>query len=222
VLYKESKYIYKLLNNLELTSNDTILNLGSSTAYFRTTIQPYINNEIFSKLENNNINIIHSDIKDEKGVELVGDIFDNNFQIEVINLKPKVIICSNLLEHVLKRENFIKELLKIIPVNSFLIVTVPYKFPYHPDPIDTMYRPSLSDLKKAFSKLCFIDGKIVLGGFLFNWMESKLSSRIFKTFRHFIRILLPIYKPISYRQSLSSFRNTKVTVALFKSKKLDL
>jgi hypothetical protein len=56
-------------------------------------------------------------------------------------LEPKALLCCNLLEHVLDPERLALHCLELLPRGGLLFVTVPFSYPYHRDPIDTMYRP---------------------------------------------------------------------------------
>ena len=80
MLKEETTWIKNILNN-EFSKNDfTLLNLGSSTEEFRKTTQPYIYKNVFSPLTEEKKKVIHSDIKNEKGVDLVGDINKESFR----------------------------------------------------------------------------------------------------------------------------------------------
>ena len=50
----------------------------------------------------------------------------------------------------------------------WLIVTVPFSYPYHRDPIDTMYRPSPSELSQLFAGARMLDGTILGAGTVSN------------------------------------------------------
>ena len=214
MLFAESREIFKMLLRNKLTQVDLILNLGSSTNYFRAVDQPYINQEIFDKLDE--VKIIHSDIKKDLGVDLVGDIMDDSFKKLILDLNPKVIICSNLLEHVINLKGFSEAIIEILPVNSFLLITTPKDYPYHPDPIDTMFRPSIEDLKDLFPELKLVDSTYVDCGVFYNACESTVRQRIRNHVKAIIRILMPFYKPFNYKMSFEKFNKTTATITLFK------
>jgi SAM-dependent methyltransferase len=60
-------------------------------------------------------------------------------------------LCANLLEQVTDRAMVIRNLHAITARGGYLIVTVPNRYPYHRDPIDTGFRPSPSQLAKEIS-----------------------------------------------------------------------
>ena len=41
--------------------------------------------------------------------------------------------------------------LDLLPIGGLIFVTVPLSYPYHRDPIDTMFRPSLAELGRRQS-----------------------------------------------------------------------
>lgn len=84
--------------------------------------------------------------------------------IQILQKKNcNVVLCSNVLEHLKDKNRFI-ESLKILTTKkgSILIVTVPYNFPYHPDPIDNLFRPDLNMLLGYFSEYKMLFGEIVV------------------------------------------------------------
>jgi hypothetical protein len=87
--------------------------------------------------------IIHLDAQVAPGVDIVGDITADEFDIGEVRAFD-VVICTNLLEHVLARTQTIQRLEAVCAEHLF--VTVPGYFPYHEDPIDTMYRPTRGQL----------------------------------------------------------------------------
>ncbi len=223
MFFKESKEIYHIISQFQ-NINSTVLNIGSSTKHFREVVQPYIEKEIFTKLKKIGFKIIHSDIKNMEGVDLIGNILDIKFQNEIKILNPSVIICSNLLEHIENRKDFLLALDKIIPKNSYLIVTVPYKFPYHPDPIDTMYRPSLSQLKLEVTNnnLKFIEGEVLNNGLLVNLNTFNKFNILLNWVKLIIKFFMPFYKFTSWKNMfLENSIHTKVTIAVFKKVNLD-
>src|SRR5205085_4736707 len=52
--------------------------------------------------------------------------------------------------HVTDRQIVCAAIWSLLPPGGFLILTVPYRFPYHEDPIDTMFRPSVEELAQLF------------------------------------------------------------------------
>ena len=162
MLYEESKWIGSEL--LKIYKPGTrILNIGSSSFEFRSIIQPHINKFIFDPLLTKNSTIIHTDIVKAEGVDLVGDLTEKVFINKLKTEKYDIVICSNLLEHMKNRKPIISAIKEILHNNGYAIITVPYNYPYHLDPIDTMFRPKIKELYKNFSEFELIKGEIVTG-----------------------------------------------------------
>ena len=86
MLYEESKWIkINILNSVK--PGDKVLNIGSSSRKYRTQIQPHIEKNIFKPLIDNKVDVIHTDIVNENGVDIVGDLTSPEF---IIKLKKKI------------------------------------------------------------------------------------------------------------------------------------
>jgi len=152
MLYEEAQWVGKVLIEKTIEGN-RILNLGSSTLYSRTTLQPHMEEFIFAPLREKNVQVIHSDITFDEGVDLQGDFTDPAFIAQLKEMQFDGIMCCNLLEHLEDRTPLIEALKTIIPSNGWLLLTVPKQYPFHMDPIDTMYRPSPKELCEIFPEL---------------------------------------------------------------------
>lgn len=154
---EESIWIKNELMRINSKKVNTILNIGSSTLYFRTKIQPFIDENIFKPLRLQKKRVYHLDIKKEKGVDIVCDI--NN--LNRIDKKFDVVICTSLLEHIWDLKKIAINLKLLVNKGGYLLVTVPHRYFYHADPIDTMYRPDNKQLEKLFSGSKVITSKII-------------------------------------------------------------
>ncbi|MGL4502485.1 MAG: hypothetical protein ACRCU2_25700, partial [Planktothrix sp.] len=89
-----------MINSLDEKTVFPLLNLGSSSKIFREKEQPWIDQYLFrSPREKGNL-VIHADLKQDGGVDLVGDLNDLVFLEKIAELKIKSVLCSNLLEHI--------------------------------------------------------------------------------------------------------------------------
>lgn len=150
MLKEEALWLKKELSMFDNTSLDKMLNVGSSTLHFRTVVQPFIDSEIFKPLRERQIEIINLDLKNDEGVDINGDLLDTSFQAILRSYKFNSAVCSNLLEHVPNPEAFGTAIVKVVEKGAKIIVTVPYKYPYHKDPIDTLFRPTIEELAALF------------------------------------------------------------------------
>lgn len=127
-----------------------LLNIGSSTATFRTQRQPHIDREVFAPLRRQGVEVIHLDLKAALGVDIAGDLADPSTQSEIMRRAPRAGLCSNLLEHVVDPAGFAQVIQRLFQAGAVLIVTVPHSYPYHADPIDTGFRPTPDQLAALF------------------------------------------------------------------------
>lgn len=127
-----------------------LLNLGSSTRHFREIAKPHIERELFAPLAKAGIAVFHSDLKQSDGVDLHGDILDPAIRAALKARGFRAILIANMLEHVRDRGAVIAACEEIVGEGGLILATVPSSFPYHADPIDTLYRPSPSALAAAF------------------------------------------------------------------------
>lgn len=161
----EAQAIGAALAKLSADSISPCLNVGSSTGEFRTVAQPHIDRYIFASLRDRGVRVIHADIKAAPGVDLVGDVYDPAFKAEVAAMGPRLVICSNLLEHLLDRDGFMDFCRDVLAPGGHMLLTVPCSYPYHLDPIDTGYRPTPAELEALFP------------GYAVEWSEEVFDVR---------------------------------------------
>lgn len=194
----ESKWIGSTLVDLAKKNKlSSLLNIGSSTGYFRKVQQPQIHNHVFAPLEELGVKIVHTDMKEAEGVDLVGDIMEEAFFNKVKEKRFDKILCSNLLEHVRNPSLLAKRIASISNEGQYILITVPYLYPYHNDPIDNNLRPTVEELAAMFPNTKLIKGEVVVSDNTFINMLKK-NKRLFALTS--LRLFLPFYKPSSYFQ----------------------
>src|SRR5439155_585361 len=112
--------------------------------------QPWIDELIFAPARAAGRTVLHLDAKSAEGVDIVADLSD---RLAISGLAAggfRSILCSNLLEHVVDRTQIALALLEIVPQRGYLFVSGPYRYPLHPDPIDSMFRPTPRELAGLF------------------------------------------------------------------------
>lgn len=150
------------------------LNVGSHTAEFRAKTQPWIDRYIFGPFAAQGREVVHTDIQAAPGVDLVGDLTDPAFQVELRKRKFRSAFCNNLLEHVEHPERITRAVVAAVEPGGYLFVSVPHKFPYHADPIDTMFRPSPVELAALFSGTEVVFGEALRCGNLTTYAAMRL------------------------------------------------
>lgn len=215
---EEARRIRELIYDLKLPPRATILNIGSSTGYFREIVQPHIDGELIRPLINIGYQVIHSDIKADEGVDVVGDVLLPEFRNSLKIHRADLVLCCNIMEHLTNAADFAKACEQLIRPGGYLIVTVPYSYPYHKDPIDSGMRPTPSEISALFPGLDLRVGEIVVSTtYLDDSLRSKGGAKIM--FASFVKTFLPFYNSSGWRSRahrfLWLFRPYKVSLALF-------
>jgi SAM-dependent methyltransferase len=159
VLREESIWIKNVLKETDLSPIKEILDVGSSTKEFRTKIQPYIDKNVFKPLRQQNKSIYYLDQKNDEGIDFVCNM--KNMDVEEIGKKFDLVVCCNVLEHVHNPGKLASSLMGLINQNGLLLVTVPQVYRYHPDPIDTMFRPTMNEMVSMFPGLEILRSDVV-------------------------------------------------------------
>lgn len=162
MLIEEALWIKNQIEKHFNVDDFPLLNLGSSTKKFREIEQRHINDEIFNPLTKKDLKVIHTDIKQIDGVDIVGNINDAEFRKHIKSYNIQSILCSNLLEHVENPSQMVESIIEILPLNGKLIISTPFYFPFHKDPIDTLLRPTIEDLNILFKDLKNISSMTVI------------------------------------------------------------
>lgn len=146
---EESEWIRDAISSINSREIKQVGNIGSSSLIFRTKIQPHIHNNIIAPMERNGAHVVHIDLKKEEGVDAIGDItspiFGDNFRDQF-----DLVLCTNLLEHVVDINLVIQNLIKSIKNTGYILITVPYKYRLHFDPIDNGFRPTPKEIASLF------------------------------------------------------------------------
>ena len=146
----EATYIGARLQDIPVEQLSPVLNLGSSNEIFRKQTHPHVDREIFFPLEARGARIVHADLKEDRGIDIVGDVYDAAFQEQCRGLGARTVLCCNILEHVVDATGFARIVSGLVPENGYLVVSVPHSYPFHADPIDTLFRPAPSQVVDLF------------------------------------------------------------------------
>jgi hypothetical protein len=190
MLIEEAQWLNRHLRQMNPNDLYPMCNIGSSTEHYRRVEQPYVDKYLFEPARMRNLEIIHVDAKPAAGVDLVGDLADPSFIAQLVQLNVRSVMCCNLLEHVTDRNLIRDAVLSMLKVGGYIIATVPYRFPYHEDPIDTMYRPTIEELVSLFAGTTVHKAAIVrAGGFAY-----EMHGNYRALFRMTARAVLPFYR----------------------------
>ena len=186
----EASWLGAQLDRIAPSNLSPMLNVGSSTAHFRNNRQPWMERSVFGPLRERGVIVKHVDMKQGDGVDLTGDLMDPAFVQRLASYGFRSVLCSNVLEHVSDPVGLSRQLPGLVAPGGHLIVTGPLRFPYHPDPIDTRYRPTPEDLVGLFPGLVVVVAEAVDCGSFFEslthgWRE--LIARVAWVFLPFVR-----------------------------------
>lgn len=210
----EAKWFFDNLKDLDANEISPCLNIGSGAVR-----KEFADRCLFDPLKNLGVKVINVDIKSGGIVDICGDIFDPEVQVTLRSMEPKMLICSNMVEHLPaeRLNDFVDALYEIVQENGLVVVAAPFSFPFHPDPIDTYYRPSPEELKKLFYKFDTLKTAVI---------ESDSYADDIKaySFVSWLKILRRLLKPFRRRNKWKAvahkffwlFRNYAHTVAIFK------
>jgi hypothetical protein len=177
-----------------------LLNVGSSTAAFRTRDKPHIEAELFAPMRARGVAVCHLDRKAADGVDLVGDILDPVLREDLSARGFRCVLLCNVLEHVRDRPALAAACEQIVGSGGLILATVPSSFPYHADPIDTFYRPSPAELAALFGRCELRRGETLAGQTYGQAIRQAGSSPL----REFARTALAALTAIAWPRSFLS------------------
>jgi hypothetical protein len=212
----EARWLSGALDGFATERLSPLLNLGSSTAEFREQTQPWTEDRLFRPLRARGIDIIHVDRRDEPGVDVRADLTDPADLPRLRALRPRALLCCNLLEHVIAPERLARHCLDLLPSGGLAFVTVPFSYPYHRDPIDTMYRPAPAELAILFADARLVDGTIIGAGLSY---RDDVRRRPWILLRHVARFPAPFVSLEKWKRSMAKLywlvAEYRITCAVF-------
>jgi hypothetical protein len=194
LLVKEAQKINNYINEYLKDKNGVAINIGSSTADFTDVSQPYIRRFVLDPLSEN-FKVKNIDIKNQIGVDLVADFTTVKGQELIRSSNGNLYLISNLLEHIPDFAVGIESIKSMLKTGDLLILSGPKSFPYHPDPIDNMFRPSIRELRQYFENDFEIkDLQIVKSGTVFSssvlMQNPKSTGRAIKSKGSLFKLIL--------------------------------
>jgi SAM-dependent methyltransferase len=197
VLIEEARWLGDQLQALDPQNVFPLLDVGSSTEKFRSLEQPWIDDAIFAPARAAKRTVKHLDAKAAPGVDIVADLGDPATVASLARQDFNSVLCSNLLEHVADPQRIARTLLELVPTGGYLFVSCPYRYPFHPDPIDTCFRPTPQDLAELFPGTRIVAQAVVRDGTYLDQVRGAPGDFV----RLFARLLLPFYKPANWRRA---------------------
>ena len=194
----EAAWLFEKLRKVPSEALSPTLNIGSSTQEFRQKRQPWIHESLIGPLENRGVRIIHSDIKDGVGIDVRADILDDEDLNNLMSLGAKCVLCCNMMEHVLSPQSLARKCWELVATGGYIVVTVPYSYPHHRDPIDTMFRPTPAEISTLFTNIEVIEKEIIEVGSY----RDHMRERPLIIFRHVFRFPFPFIHFSRWQRSM--------------------
>ena len=194
MLREEAAWLGDQMDRVSSKSLGPVLDVGSSSETFRKVRQPWVWECVYGRLESRSIEVRHLDLEPGPGVDLVGDVTDPAFRETLSGHAFGSVLCANLLEHVEKPVSIARALVEVLPPGGHIFVSCPYRFPYHPDPIDTGLRPGVEELAVLFPSTELLAGDIVRCGTYLDHLYP-LLPRWKSLSKHALRMGMPLYGP---------------------------
>jgi SAM-dependent methyltransferase len=215
----EARWLRRALDAFTPERLSPVLNLGSSSAVVRNAVQPWIDAEVFCPLFSRGVAAFHVDMREVPGVDIRADLTDETDIHRLCALRPNALLCCNLLEHVPDPGRLAQHCLDLLRPGGLVFVTVPYSYPYHRDPIDTMYRPSLAELGELFAGASLLDGTILGAGVSY---RDAVRERPWILSRHVFRFPVPFLSFEKWKRSMARLywlvAEYRITCAVFEKK----
>ena len=171
-----------------------VLNLGSGSKRFREVSKPYIDRDIFEPLARAGARVVHADLKSGEGIDISGDLFAPAVHDQLRGLAADTLLACNIMEHLPKdcRERFPAALDSLLAPGGVLVITVPYSYPYHADPIDTLYRPSPKELCALFPGYEVLEARTIESE---SYGDEFVAGGPFRMVRKVLRMFFPFVRP---------------------------
>jgi hypothetical protein len=196
----EACWLHRALDAYPSERLSPLLDLGSNDAAFRESRQPWIEEQVVRPLRAREVRIMHVDMRDLPGVDVRADLTEPADLPRLKALRPRALLCCNLLEHVREPQRLARHCLEMLPEGGLVFVTVPFSYPYHRDPIDTLFRPDLDQLGALFAGAHLRDGTILDTGVSY---RDQVRTRPWILLRHFARFPVPFLSLAKWRRSMT-------------------
>ena len=193
---REAAWIGAKLAKIPAEDLSPLVNLGARTE------KPWIDALIFAPLRARGVEIVNIDIVDGEGVDLVADIFTDAGFAEVAAIRPRMVLCCNVLEHVLDPETFARRCFDLLVPGGRLLVTVPRAYPHHRCPIDTMFRPDPDEVAALVPDAEMTHSAMLPMGYY--WDEVRKRPWILS--RQILRAPFPFLGWAHYKRTMSKLR----------------
>jgi hypothetical protein len=196
----EARWLRRALEVYPPARLSPLLDLGSNDLEFRRNRQPWIEEQVFRPLRERGVAVVHVDCRAGEGVDIRADLTDPADLPRLRALRPRALLCCNLLEHVPIPAVVARHCLDLLTAGGLAFVTVPFSYPYHRDPIDTLYRPTPAELAALFNGTLRRDATVLGAGLSY---RDAIRERPWLVLRHLARLPAPLPAFARWRRSIA-------------------
>ena len=200
---QEAEWIEDTLAALPTEALAIVLDVGSANREFRTVAQPWIQRRIFDPLSARSASVVFSDVKAAAGVDVAADLMTAQGLDRLQSVGACLVLCCNVLEHVADAAAFAARLGTLVDKGGRLLVTVPYRYPHHSDPIDTMFRPNVAELVALFDGFDVERAEILDTG---SYRQEFARRPVVLLMRHLFRLPVPFLGWRQWKRSVSKLQ----------------
>jgi len=172
---KEAQILGEYLGEIPARELSPLVNIGSGSSKFRERNRPWVDRMIFAPLRKRKVEITHVDIETRQGVDLVADILTDDGFENIRRIKPKMVLLTNVLEHVHEPRKFAQRCLDMLESDGRLLITVPRSYPHHGG-IDTMLRPTPEEIAAFVPTARILNAEII--SMEYHWHEIARDPRM--------------------------------------------
>jgi SAM-dependent methyltransferase len=152
VLRAEAAWLAGQLEHLPSRDLSPLLSIGSGHPELRRT-QPWTFERIYEPLARRGVRLLHHELDEGPDVDVAGDLTDPAFLLRLPEVGARSVMCCNVLEHLPNPLELAAAIQRSVARGGYVFVTVPRRYPFHPGPIDTMFRPTPAELRALFPEL---------------------------------------------------------------------
>lgn len=211
MLINESLWLKNAIKSLPLPQGAKVLNFGSQRLR-SLRFQPYIQKNIYLSVAEKQWNMVNFDLVPGEGVDISGDIMDDEILRKVISYNFNALFLFNVLEHVVDIALIAHRIGLIVPANGYLLVSVPYHYPVHNDPIDNRFRPTPEELARYFPGFTVLRSEIVYDHTFLYYLTNNINVLV----KFIFRLATPFYKYNNWKTQVAKlpylFKKFSVTV----------
>lgn len=212
----EARRVYEVLTKQVGGPLSPILDIGSSTARLREIDKPWIEDLLFRPLRGRGEQVVHVDVKNKAGVDLIADLLTEEGFERLRAERPRTILLCNVLEHVLDPGLLMRRALELLEPGGWLLVSVPRSYPYHRDPIDTLFRPTPAEVAALAPEASLVHGEVIDTGSY--WNDVRMRPWIL--LRQILRAPFPFLGYARYKRTMKKLywlvRPYQVSVVLMR------